>query len=278
MFDTLLNELSTVFEETVGEYRSLWRFRERGQTLEITTCHSTVTNKFVAVFLTKRENGFVVTDGGLVSNNEYLSDEIYLDSQCFSRAFAFVQKHYNIKQTEDSSGNTFYYKRTTEAHMVASLIHDVSSFITQAVNLSASLYEEPEEPTQVRLFTQEANHYLRDAFADKVDFKQKVMRGSSIQFSAVVRTSRHIHLINYITGSNREHFVNSLNRTDMNFQAAHKIYGSQKSALGKLVGFIDDTSAGSRLGGYRVQYDILGTHANSLVKWTEKDQLAELLS
>ena len=87
-----------------------------------------------------------------------------------------------------------------------------------------------------------------------------------------------VHLINYITGSNREHFANSINRANMNFQAVHKIYGSQKSALGKLVGFIDDTSTGSKQGSYKVQYDILGTHSNSLVKWTEKDQLVDLLA
>jgi hypothetical protein len=277
MSTTLLNELATVFEETMSEYMSLWSFKELGKSIEISTCHSTVTNKFVSVFLTKRENGYVVTDGGLINNNDYVGDDFYIDSNCFNRAFAYVQGHYKIKQIEDSIGNSLYYKVAAEPQMVASVIHDMCSFIVQAVNLSASLYEEPEEHRGVRIFTQEANHFLKNAFSDKVDFKQKVLSGSSIQFSAVVRTSKHIHLINYITGSNREHFVNSINRANMNFQAVHKIYGSQKSALGKLVGFIDDTSAGSKQGGYKVQYDILGTHSNSLVRWTEKEQLAEML-
>jgi hypothetical protein len=278
MSTTLLNELATVFEEAVGEYASLWSFKELGKTLEITTCHSTITNKFVSVFLTKRENGFVVTDGGLINNNDYVGDDFYIDSTCFNRALAFTQNHYKVKQVEDRLGNTLYYKLTPDSKMVGSVIHDMCSFIVQAVNLSVSLYEEPEEHRGVKVFTQEANHYLKNTFSDKVDFKQKVLRGSSIQFSAIVRTSKHIHLINYITGSNREHFVNSINRANMNFQAVDKIYGSQKSALGKLVGFIDDTSAGSKQGGYKVQYDILGTHSNSLVRWTEKDQLVELLN
>ena len=52
-----------ILKNIVEVYSRLWSFRERGDTVEIITPCSTTNDSFVSVFLTQRENEFIITDG-----------------------------------------------------------------------------------------------------------------------------------------------------------------------------------------------------------------------
>ena len=48
--------------------------RMRGDTLEVITPFATTNDKFVSVFISERKNGYVVTDGGWITNGIYDCD------------------------------------------------------------------------------------------------------------------------------------------------------------------------------------------------------------
>lgn len=67
-----------ILKNIVEVYSRLWSFRERGDTVEIITPCSTTNDSFVSVFLTQRENEFIITDGGWISE-KYYNDLIDLE-------------------------------------------------------------------------------------------------------------------------------------------------------------------------------------------------------
>ena len=52
-----------LFRDIKTDFNSLWSFNLRGETLEILTPFSTMTGNIISVFLTMREDRFIVSDG-----------------------------------------------------------------------------------------------------------------------------------------------------------------------------------------------------------------------
>jgi hypothetical protein len=77
----------SLFHEVARDYSALWDFKFRGATLEIITPHSTISNKFVSVFLTEREGEFIVSDGGYLHTGEYVENEAIEQSRCYLQTF-----------------------------------------------------------------------------------------------------------------------------------------------------------------------------------------------
>jgi hypothetical protein len=75
-----------VFEEIYNDIKNafgqLWTFKERGKSLEIITPYTTTTQKFISVFLSYKDDEYIVSDGGWIDNGFYentfnLEDDIY---------------------------------------------------------------------------------------------------------------------------------------------------------------------------------------------------------
>lgn len=65
-----------LFHEVSRDYAAMWDFKFRGTTLEIVTPHSTISDKFISVFLTERDNFFVITDDGYLHLGDYVENEV----------------------------------------------------------------------------------------------------------------------------------------------------------------------------------------------------------
>ena len=53
-----------IIEEIIKAFSSLWKIKQRGDSIEIITPVTTSNDSFVSFFLTRRGDEYVVTDGG----------------------------------------------------------------------------------------------------------------------------------------------------------------------------------------------------------------------
>ena len=80
--------MDKVFETICRAYNSLWHFRDYGNTLEIITPVATINNMFVSIFITKRGDDYVATDGGWMDAGLY-ECEINWNAGVFNKIYAF---------------------------------------------------------------------------------------------------------------------------------------------------------------------------------------------
>ena len=64
-----------IIEEIIKAFSSLWKIKQRGDSIEIITPVTTSNDSFVSVFLTRRGDEYVVTDGGWIDAGVYNIDE-----------------------------------------------------------------------------------------------------------------------------------------------------------------------------------------------------------
>ena len=83
--DEIINEIITAFS-------ALWHVRRVGNSYEIITPVPTSNDMFVSVFLTKRENEYVVTDAGWIDSGVYDIDEI--GDSVYKKITAYYTENY----------------------------------------------------------------------------------------------------------------------------------------------------------------------------------------
>src|ERR1019366_8739891 len=213
-----------IYKDILHSFGSLWKYKERGNTLEIITPYATTNDKFVSVFLTKQGKDYIVTDGGWIHTEVY-ENIAKNDALCFQKIYFHYEETYNISSLNDKSGTTFYYKKTNNQVMVPALIFDLANFISTIVSTSLITFEDLKEKEEVESFRKKANHYLQALIVDKsvlkinkpVDDKLKTVR-----FNAIITHRNKLTLVNYITGSNQNYFVNSICKASVNFEIVLK--------------------------------------------------------
>lgn len=133
--DELLDRIKT-------SVSSLWRQSQRGETLVIDTPFSTIGNDFVSVFLSKKGDWYIASDGGRIDSDDYTEDgpEWPTDVE-WQRLFNFYIDRYRIKTTETGNGIKFYYLKTDKPELVPNTVYDLASFISQTVS-SAIAHQE----------------------------------------------------------------------------------------------------------------------------------------
>lgn len=121
------------------DFEKLWRFKLRGESLEVVTPFSTVTNKFVSVFITIRNGKYVVTDGAMISDG---MNEYGINQENLQVAYKAAEL-FNIKTTYQKG--LYFYKISEAKMLLSSDLHDMASFIAIAVNTTA--INNPTNPT-----------------------------------------------------------------------------------------------------------------------------------
>ena len=119
--DGIFNHIKTSFD-------SLWLIRPRGNSFEIITPFPT-SDKFVSVFLTQRDDKYVVTDGGMIFDKTYVGDDISDSSKLYKKTKDFLIHDYNIAITKSLTGKIIYYKSTTDEKFIPNLVFDVGNFV-----------------------------------------------------------------------------------------------------------------------------------------------------
>lgn len=137
-----------IIKDITNAFGSLWKCRPRGASIEIITPFPTSTDMYVSVFLTKRDDAWIVTDGGFIDKGTY-GLELPSDDRVFSRAFEFFFSGMEIKTVRSRAGDQVYYKNTSERALVPNIVFDVAQFVSQTVSIAAALSHEntPAGPT-----------------------------------------------------------------------------------------------------------------------------------
>lgn len=275
-----MNKYHEIYDNIKFCFDQLWSFKYRGaETIEIITPYSTTSNKFVSLFLTKRDDKFIVSDGGLLNSEAYESQVDY-DNQYLLKILYHYENHYQIKTTTDKKGYKHYYKTTTSEILVPNLIYDLAQFISMCVSSATVELDDVQEKEEKETFRKNANAFL-ESIIDKGDRKFRASldkeKYRTVRFSAIIEKRNRLSLISYVTGSNITNYSNSIARTNLNFEIASN--SKYAPYIDNKIVLMNDSADGYAPVLLSNQINILRQHTNNEepLKWSEKEKLKEIL-
>lgn len=202
-----------IFYEIKNSYGELWNCRPRGNSLEIATPVPTSTDKYVTVFLTRRGEKWVVSDGGMVGVGMY--DTLLPEgNQTFARILKFFMEDFGIKTTYNDRGEIFYYKSTDSRDLVPNIVFDLSNFIAMVVNDSLIDFREKRERN---LFSTTVKDFINESVGtERVEFNARLNDRLTAKFGAVVKNDNgKSSLINLVTGTTEDSMRKSLGLSNL---------------------------------------------------------------
>lgn len=265
----------SLFHEVARDYASMWDFKFRGSTLEIITPHSTVSDKFISIFLTQRDGQFIVTDGGYIHTGDYIENESIRAGKCYNNAFEYYERYYSIQRVSDVNGKVIFFTKTENRTMVTSLIYDMASFIVGVANAQQMTLATDQEVATRQRFAKAAGSFLLDAFPGRrIKFNQELRPDDRIHFSAGIWRESKVNLIQFITGYDSYHFDASMAKATMNFLAVNG--SSLKPSVQRKISLIDTSASGYRNRG-NSSYASLLSGTSSMLYWDERRELVDLV-
>lgn len=265
--------MKELFESIKATYNALWHVKILGESLEIVTPMVASNESFVSVFVTKREDEYVVTDGGWISAGYYECDNEY-QGAAYQRLFQYYLENFDIKQT-CGHGRTFYYKKVKDSILVVNAVFELTHFISSVVSGSnIQFLADKKEKT----FRSSVRDYLSSTFEEGTfKFSQKPLPNSSIEFSVMSTFCGHLQLMNVVTGSTAGYYRDSLCRSNFYFEAASRY--ADRLKINKTIALLDDSTP-SVFNSVPVKEIISLSKERDgsiLLPWSEKERLNELL-
>lgn len=232
--------MDDIIKHIIHSYNSLWKIKKYGKTIEVITPVATTNNFFVSVFLTKRGDEYVVTDGGWIDSGMYECD-MRLEDVYYSKLFQYYLEDYEIQHLE-AKGYIYYYKKVKDVRFVPNLVYDLSNFINAVVSSSFITFEEKKEKERIGKFRHDANIFIKEMVSDKNLKTNSYIHESisSIKFNVVVFKRNRMTLINYVTGSNDTNFILSLGRSNLSYDTVEN--HSINNLVANKIMLIDDTT------------------------------------
>ncbi|MGX5817041.1 hypothetical protein ACWKWU_02535 [Chitinophaga lutea] len=270
-----MNPIS-IFDNVKESFCSLWTYKHRGPTLEIITPFSTTQSKFISVFVTKRENKFVVTDGGWLFKGEY-DNELDLDDPVFFKIFSHYELHYEIESLKHNDG-IFYYKATNEAGLIPNLVYDLSHFLLAIISTSQIQFQDEKERREKENFRKNADSYLTTILSkEKIRFRSELGEEyKNVRFNAIVQRGPKVDLVKYVTGSSFNYFLNSLTKATVDFEIANR--SPYNEFVNNRIAIVNDVAEGYVADKIYRYMQALEEHTKTpSVMWSKKDQLASLV-
>lgn len=267
--------MEKVFEIITSSFQSLWKFKDYGNTLEIVTPIATTNDMFVSVFITKRNNDYIATDGGWIDSGMY-ECEVDWKGNIFKKIGLFYLETFGILKTE-TKGKTFYYKRINRIELLPNIVFDVANFINAIIsNSNIKFSADREELT----FKKNVRGFFRREFGDvHFEYDKPLSDDSSIRFGAIERRNDGLNLFNFVSGSNSTYFANALCRSNMQFQMIRPLRKRYK--VRKTVTVLDDSKS-SVISSPQVQSIYVYLKDNQMENenvflWSQKERLAEMV-
>lgn len=267
--------MEKAFEIITSAYQSLWHFKDYGNSLEIITPVATINDMFVSVFITKRGNDYIATDGGWIDSGMY-ECEIDWKANVFKKIGLFYLENFNIIKTQ-AEGRTFYYKRVESIELLPNIVFDLSNFINAIVSSSSIKFTADREEI---IFRKNVRGFMiREFGLGRFEYDKPLSDKTPIKFNAIERNSEGVKLINFVSGSNSSYYANSLCRSNTNFQMVlplHKLY-----MIKRTITLLDDRKP-SVINSPQVQtyYNFLmdnRTADNRVILWSQKREFAEAI-
>lgn len=261
--------MENLFNSIRESYNSLWHVKILGESLEIVTPMVTTNESFVSVFVTKRGDEYVVTDGGWISAG-YYDCELDAMSTAYNKLFQYYLDSYHILQTI-GHGRTMYYKKVNDRYLVVNAVFELSNFISAIV--SGSNIQFQADKKEIR-FRRSVRDYLTNDFEKGTfQFNCGLTPDSSIKYGAISNFAGHLQLLNIVTGSNAGYYRDSLCRSNFYFEAARNL--KDRFRINRTVALLDDTSP-TVYGSPQVRELISLSQENEenvLLPWSEKERL-----
>mgnify|MGYP004476929823 CR=1 FL=1 len=123
---------TSIRKELIADFSSLWDFQEYDDTLEISTPIVMPNGDFVSVFLTKRNDEFIASDGGWICAGEYDS-KLDLNEAPYDVMLRHFEQLYHTERMNFKDGLHFC-KSTKKSVLVSSIVYDLSFFIRDVVS------------------------------------------------------------------------------------------------------------------------------------------------
>jgi hypothetical protein len=274
-----------ITERIQKDFNSIWRCKQRGDTIEISTPYLLPDSTLLSLFITTRtEKGvekFIVHDGGSIF--QIISENCPLpDDEIKSSLDGFSAK-YGIRQCLDASKQKVFFKDCKKKSLISSIAFDLASFATTATNvLVATSVDEPNIEPDKR-FQRNADSFIKTAihssglkFKPRHEIKEYF---PGIKFSGVINSSNRIWIVSYVTGSDLTYFRRSVAETNMNFEHVWKSRQSISNHIGRTIPLLNTDAKGYEPNKLKWQIDMLQESSkNNLVKWTDRNSIVGLLS
>jgi hypothetical protein len=260
-----------IYNDIIDSFNSLWKFKVRGNSLEIITPFATTNHSFVSVFLTKQDENYIISDGGWIDTGIY-ENQFNLEEESFRRIITHYQSSLNILETKNNANVTYFYKKTNKVQSIPSLVFDLSHFVSTIVSASYVQFTDKEERESNERFKSIANDFIRTfSNGDNIKFNQSIGENQSIKINAIIqKTSSNIVLINYITGSTPSNYNNSISKTNMLFELAD--LSSVAGNISKKISLIDDSANGYNTD--KINTFLYHLQSKSTIyKWSERENL-----
>jgi hypothetical protein len=229
--------LTDLFQIVKTDFCNLMDFRLRGNTIEIMTNVSTITNHFVSVFVSQQEDYYIVSDGGWLTKEYYENSVVYEDEIIVQKLQLQYRNHFNIQTTLHEGLIRYYYKATNHIELVSALVYDVSHYIAAIVNSQTIAYNEGREQSQRQRFHHDVNCYLWEKYGSFLTFNDSLAKDcpeiSTIKFNAIVRQHTGTYLIMYVSGYSQQNFNRDVSEAYTHFQMVDNY--SKGTELSKIV-------------------------------------------
>lgn len=209
--------MEELFEIIRSAFGALWKCRPRGSSLEVITPFATSTDMYVSVFISHRGDAWIVSDGGWMYDGVYDADMPY-DDAIFRRILKAYIGDYGISETVSPYGSVFYYKSTRKPEMVANIVFELATFLSQTISAATVQYREvPERLT----FKKKVKSFLTERIeGDDMRFDTYLSKeASDARFNIIVDNKlRGLSLINLVSGYDSYTLKSGFARSNLNFQ------------------------------------------------------------
>lgn len=270
--------METLFEYIKADFDSLWKMRMRGTTLEIITPFATTNDKFISVFVAKRGDDYIVTDGGWIYEGKYESELPLLDD-IYIRVFDYYKVTYGISELTPNDYSIYYYKKTNNPTMISSLVFDLASFTNGVVSASLVNYQEKKELENSKRFQSRANDYIKKIIPRDIRVMHNMWANEkfkSIRFHTLIPVHNRLTLVSYVTGSKDDYFSNSLAMANMRFEIVEKD-GFDGRVANKVL-LIDDTVKSYSSPKLAPIINIITNNSNRVnLPWSKRDELKKVV-
>jgi hypothetical protein len=262
-----------------GDFGALWHCTQRGKSLEIITPYIYPDSSFVSVFITKRGNRFIVSDGAQVSE---FFQSAKGDEPFFASLIARSRVTHGVSEFQQG-GRTFFYKETKDHKLISSIAFDVVNFLVGASN-AAYLATAEEDSQDKNSFRMRADTFIKHQITKRsgktVSFNKKMPEVKEATFSAVVTgAGSKLWLVIYLTGSNLKYFQLSVSNAIVNVEFLKQSTIYKGNHVRSVIPFINDEAIGyqpsqltQRLG--RLS-DLTGNHS---IPWKRKEEIIQALA
>jgi len=263
-----------ITEALQRDFNALWKCRQLGETLEISTPYLLPNSTLFSLFLTQRGGRFIACDGGVISDllNEHCprpGDEMNAELRAMAGKFRMKEGA--------AEGRPLFFKDCTDPKLISSIAFDVANFAVMATSALVSATDDESGVPLERRFETRADQFLKSVVPPSFEFaSREIPEVPGVRFGAVLTRASRVYLVSYVTGSNPTYFRRSVCDTAMSFK--HAWHSSLANHIGRTIPVVNTEAAGYDADKLRWHFDELKHQSHSdLVRWDEKDRLAELL-